>query len=175
MYFRNPLQSFLHLSNCWQTWLLFWPFVFFASHNSVSRFLTILGITTLNDLYSARMSSVLKLMTATACICLLAMQMGGLHLHVDADGHDAGMHGTHLHQPAPSDHDHSHSAETDVSLLEEIGFSLSKLVPLILTCVIVLALIGWIQLKFRFPLKQTSNVRHRHRWRPPLRAPPIST
>lgn len=112
-------------------------------------------------------------MAVIACVCLLAMQMSGLHLHVDVDGHDAGIHGAHLHQPTPSDHDHS--VETDVSLLEQMGFSWSTLVPLILTCVIALALIGWLQFRLRFPLKQTSNVRHRHRWRPPLRAPPIST
>ena len=122
--------------------------------------------------YSAGMSGALRSIAGFACICLLAMQMSGLHLHVDADGHDAGLHGAHVHQAGPDDHDHS--TDTDVSLLEQLGIGWSKLIPLLLIWAIVLAWVGWIQARLRTPPRQSTKVRHRHRWRPPLRAPPIS-
>ena len=129
-------------------------------------------------MYSARMSRFLNSIAATACICLLAMQMSGMHLHVDLDGDDAGIHVAHLphiaqvHQSSP--HGHDHSAEMDVALLEQVGFNWSQLVPLIFACAIGVALIACMPRRFTFAPQQTSKVRHRYRWRPPLRAPPIS-
>ena len=109
---------------------------------------------------------------ASACLCLLVMQISGLHLHVDPKGNDAGIHGTHVHQADPDDHDHS--ADIDVPLLEQLGISWSKLIPLLLACVFVFLAAVWVQLSLRAPPIQTGRVRQRLRWRPPLRAPPIS-
>ena len=107
-----------------------------------------------------------------ACVCLLTMQLSGLHLHVDPGGNDTGMHGTHVHDADPDDHDHS--ADVDVSLLEQLSSSWSKLIPLLIICVIVLAAVAWTQTRLRSPPAQSGKARYRVRWRPLLRAPPIS-
>lgn len=121
------------------------------------------------------------LITALASICMLAMQMGGLHRHVDAHGQEAGLHVAHVHHAGPENHTyqadigkHDHSVEIDVWLLEELSTSWSKLVPLLFACAIVLAVAVWTQCRLQAPPIRTGKVRHRLRWRPPLRAPPIS-
>jgi hypothetical protein len=135
----------------------------------------------LNIRYSSDMRGVSKPIAAIACLCLLTMQMSGLHLHVDEDGHDAGIHTVHLHQVVPEVHTHhgdgdvhDHSAEVDVSLLEQLGASWSKLVPLLIACLIS----AYLGLRLQQCLRPLSGlpgkVRHRERWRPPLRGPPIS-
>ncbi len=108
---------------------------------------------------------------ALSFVCLLAMQMSGLHLHVDSIGQDAGLHGSHLHNV--SLHDHDHSADTDVSLLE-LATAWSKFIPLIFACVIALFAASWMSQLFWSPPVQASKTHHRIRWRPLLRAPPIS-
>ena len=135
----------------------------------------------LNIRYSSRMRGAPKPIVAVACLYLLTTQMSGLHLHVDEDGHDAGIHSVHLHQVGLEDHSHhehgdlnNHSAEVDVSLLEQLSASWSKLIPLLIVCVISVYSGLRLQQSLRTPSSQPGKVRHREHWRPPLRAPPIS-
>lgn len=109
------------------------------------------------------------------------MQLTGLHLHVDAHGQEVGLHVAHLHHAVPEDHSHhnaskihDHNVEIDVSLLEQLSASWSKLLPFLLVLVIVLAAAAWTSQRVRSLPERTGTVRHRLRWRPPLRAPPIS-
>ena len=117
------------------------------------------------------MSKVSFSVAALGCFCLLFLQLSGLHLHVDALGGDAGVHGTHAYQEISSDHDHS--AEVDVELLEQLGISWSKLIPLISQVILLLAAL-WIVRPLLSPPLKLGKARSRHHWRPPLRAPPIS-
>ncbi|MEE4144241.1 MAG: hypothetical protein V2I26_05525 [Halieaceae bacterium] len=106
-----------------------------------------------------------------AYLCLISMQMSGSHLHVDAGGEHVGLHSTHLHGTAV--HGHDHSAERDVPLLEELGLTWSKLLPLILACVALLISEYWLRTHY-WPLPaEFPKPRRRSRWRPPLRAPPL--
>jgi hypothetical protein len=127
------------------------------------------------------MRGVSKPIAAVACLYLLIIQVSGLHLHVDEDGHDAGIHAAHLHQVVSEDHVyhqhgdlHDHSAEVDVSLLEQLSASWSKLIPLLIACVISVYLGLRLQQSLQTPSRQLGKIRHREHWRPPLRAPPIS-
>jgi hypothetical protein len=118
------------------------------------------------------MSVIKYSIAALACAGLLAIQLSGLHMHVDAAGDARGMHGTHVHQLDPDDHDHS--TDIDVSVLEQVSVSWSKLVPLLFTAAILLASVVWRRLKVRAPPEITAKASGNIRWRPPLRAPPIS-
>ena len=127
------------------------------------------------------MRGISKPIAAVACLYLLTIQVSGLHLHVDEDGHDAGIHAVHLHQVGPENHTHhqdgdlhDHSAEVDVSILEQLSASWSKLIPLLIACVISAYLGLRLQQSLRTPSRQPGKIRHREHWRPPLRAPPIS-
>ena len=106
-----------------------------------------------------------------ACLCLIMMQMSGTHLHVDADGEHAGLHGTHLHET--NQHGHDHNAESDVSVLEELGLTWSKLLPIILAGVALLFTQHWPRQQTWLLPVQFGKPRRRSRWRPPLRAPPL--
>ncbi len=106
-------------------------------------------------------------------------------MHADANakanGHNAGLHLTHRHFVAAQDHRHDgnseahkHSAETDFSPTEQLSTSGTKLIPLLIVMVIA-ALLGFrIHTRLRSSAPQSDKVRRRERWRPPLRAPPIS-
>jgi hypothetical protein len=109
------------------------------------------------------------------------MQFSGLHMHADANGQDAGLHLTHLHSAAPEVHSHhgnpdgnDHGAEIDVSLAEQLSTSWTKLTPLLI--VFVAAVLFHLRSHTRLKSSPThsGNGRRRERWRPPLRAPPIS-
>jgi hypothetical protein len=121
--------------------------------------------------YSAVMPKVSFPLAAIACFCLLAMQLSGLHLHIDTVNKDTGLHGTHTHQVISSDHDHN--AEVDVELLEQYSSGVSKLIPLI-SQVILLVTALWIVRQLWSPSITSEKARIRLRWRPPLRAPPVS-
>lgn len=118
------------------------------------------------------MSAIKYSIVALACAGLLAVQLSGLHMHVDAVGDSLGMHGTHVHQLDPDDHDHS--TDMDVSVLEQVSASWSKLVPLLFAAAILLASVVSIRLNARAPPEITAKASGNIRWRPPLRAPPIS-
>jgi len=107
-----------------------------------------------------------------ACLCLIFMQMNGTHLHVEADGQNAGLHGTHLHEA--DQHGHDHTAESDVSVLEELGLTWSKLPPVILATVVLLFTQLWPRQQLWLLPVQFAKPRRRSRWRPPLRAPPLT-
>lgn len=123
-----------------------------------------------------------NIFAAIACICLLALQASGLHLHVDAAGHDAGVHSDHLHHNAAEGHSHhgtpekahDHSAEADVSLFEQLSASWSQLIPILIAFGIAAYLVVLFRECPSSRPRQQAKVRRRGRWRPPLRAPPIS-
>ena len=119
----------------------------------------------------AFMKNVASPMLLVACICLIMMQMSGTHIHIDARGEHAGLHGTHLHET--DQHGHDHSAVSDVSVLEKLGLTWSKLLPVILSAVALLFTQHWPRQQTWILPVQFGKPRRRSRWRPPLRAPPL--
>lgn len=121
------------------------------------------------------------LIAILACISLVAIQLSGLHMHANANENSDGLHLTHRHFVATQDHyhhgsseAHNHSAGTDFALTEQLSTSGTKLIPLLILIVIA-ALLGLrLHTQLRSSPTQSEKVRHRERWRPPLRAPPIS-
>jgi len=99
------------------------------------------------------------------------MQMSGLHMHVNVDSQSSSLHGTHLHDADIDGHGHDHAAEIDVSPFEP-GTTLSKLIPFLVSLVFVLLFTVPASKTVWPPLAERLPIRHRSRWRPPLRAPP---
>lgn len=123
--------------------------------------------------YVARMQVHVRSFIFFASFCLLAMQMSGLHLHVDTSGEPAGLHGAHLHDDVYDvSSAHSHNAEIDVQLLEQLGATWSKLIPLILLFAILLVARGWLQRRIWIHQARICTLSSQGHWRPPLRAPP---
>ncbi len=118
-----------------------------------------------------RMRPAPLLLIAIMCLSLLIMQMSGLHLHAGADGESAALHGTHVHDTDPGAHGHSHDAETDVSPFEQ-GTGWFKLIPFLVTLIFVLLSLIRTSRMVWPPRVERLSIRHRSRWRPPLRAPP---
>ena len=104
------------------------------------------------------------------CLSLLSLQFSGLHQHVSTQGSIGEAHGTHLHDLDPDGSDHD--TEVDVSFFE-LGFSWSKIMPFLITLILVLLIIGRTAQSVSFPTCQLLQPRKRSRWRPPLRAPPL--
>ena len=134
-----------------------------------------------NIRYSSVMGRISTSIAIFACLNMLVLQWSGLHLHADAAGQDAGLHVAHLHHAASEDHSHhgiaeahDHGAETDISLVEQLGTSWTKLIPLLIVYVIAVLLGQGLYTRLRPAQTQSGKVRHLERWRPPLRAPPIS-
>lgn len=129
------------------------------------------------------------------------MQLSGMHFHLDEHGKATGVHSAHQHQHQHQ-HEHQHQnqqdqhqvdvgsgqeqyhqqlinvhdhAEIDVSLPEQLGSIWSKLIPAIMACALATLIVG---IPLRQPalslLRTVTPVRRRSRWRPPLRAPPVS-
>ena len=107
-----------------------------------------------------------------ACFCMIMMQMSGTHMHIEAGGENAGLHVTHLHET--DHHGHDHRADRDVSVLEELGLTWSKLLPVILAFVALLFSQHWPRQQLWLLPVQFAKPRRRSRWRPPLRAPPLT-
>jgi len=105
------------------------------------------------------------------CVALLGMQLSGMHRHADLQGESGGLHTTHVHDSGSDGHDHS--ADFDVSAFE-LGAKWSKLLTFLPSIVIALLAISWIVQTVWPPPSQRLTQRQRIRWRPPLRAPPLS-
>ncbi len=108
---------------------------------------------------------------ALAGLAVLSMQMSGLHLHAGDYGDDAALHGAHLHDVDSDGHDHR--ADVDVSLIE-FAIVWVKAMPALLTVFVTLPAIVWILHTLWPPPAPLMSLRWRSRWRPPLRAPPLS-
>ena len=108
---------------------------------------------------------------AFAGVAMLLMQMSGLHLHAGDHVDDAALHGAHVHDVAPDGHDHS--ADVDVSLID-FGIVWSKIIPVLLAILPTALAIVWILHTLWPPPILLMPLRRRSRWRPPLRAPPLS-
>lgn len=110
-------------------------------------------------------------LAALASVAMLCMQMSGLHLHAGTSSNDAGLHAAHMHDVDPDEHDHS--ADIDVSLID-LGFVWSKILPVLLAVLPTILAIVWIlHVLWPSPILVPFQ-RWRLRWRPPLRAPPLS-
>jgi hypothetical protein len=108
---------------------------------------------------------------ALFCLALLGIQLSGSHLHVNLQGDSGGLHGSHVHDSHSDGHDHS--ADVDVSVLE-LGTIWSKVITFLVPIAMMLLGIVWvIQTIWPAPRPRLSLLR-RTRWRPPLRAPPLS-
>ena len=108
---------------------------------------------------------------AFAGVAMLLMQMSGLHLHAGDHGDDAALHGAHVHDVEPGGHDHG--ADVDVSLID-FGIVWSKLMPVLMAILPTVLAVTWILHTLRPPPAPLMSLRRRSRWRPPLRAPPLS-
>jgi hypothetical protein len=116
-----------------------------------------------------------------ACVSLLVLQFSGLHLHADAGGNDAGLHVAHLQHVVAENHSHhgtvdahDHGAETNVLLADQLSASWAKLIALLIGFMIAVLLCLRLLTRLRLAPTRPRKVQHLERWRPPLRAPPIS-
>ena len=108
---------------------------------------------------------------AFAGVAMLSMQMSGLHLHVGDHHNDAALHGAHVHDVDPDGHDHS--ADVDVSVID-FGIVWSKIMPVLLSIFPTTLAIVWVLHTLWPPTTLLIPLRRRSRWRPLLRAPPVS-
>ncbi|MEQ8206919.1 MAG: hypothetical protein RIA65_12135 [Woeseia sp.] len=110
-----------------------------------------------------------------ACTALLALQFSGLHLHLHAlNGGDASEENVaHLHVAVPDLDEHEYDADVDVSLFE-LGSTAQKSMPFIVAIAAAILLLLWVY-KVSWPVPVNSfRFMCRPRWRPLLRAPPLS-
>lgn len=92
-------------------------------------------------------------------------------MHPNAHDEASGLHSTHVHDLDSDGHDHS--ADVDVSVLD-LGIVWSKIMPVLLLAIAVMLAVVWTRQRvWPAPIRILS-LRHRSRWRPPLRAPPLS-
>ena len=104
-------------------------------------------------------------------VALLILQSAGLHLHANVHTDGMQLHTEHVHDADPDGHDHS--TDVDVTIFE-VGMLWAKLAFLLpaLGLTLLLAPIRcWI---LHFSLEPSPARRRQSRWRPPLRAPPLS-
>ncbi|HNP35401.1 MAG TPA: hypothetical protein PKK10_06075 [Woeseiaceae bacterium] len=106
-----------------------------------------------------------------AVVALLLMQFSGLHLHAGDLGDGAALHGTHVHDVGSDGHDHT--ADVDVSLID-FGIVWSKIMPVLMAILPVALAIVWVLHTLWPPPTTLIPLRRRSRWRPPLRAPPLT-
>ncbi|ANO52531.1 hypothetical protein [Woeseia oceani] len=110
-----------------------------------------------------------------ACTAFLALQFSGLHLHLHAANaaHSAEGNVAHL-RVAMTDFDaHESEADVDVSLFE-LGSTAQKSMPFIVALVAAVLLLLWTY-KVSWPIPVNSfRFMCRPRWRPLLRAPPLT-
>ncbi len=102
---------------------------------------------------------------------MLSLQMSGLHMHADTYGEPNGLHGLHVHDLDSDGHDHR--ADVDISVLDQ-GLVWSPLSPLCALILASLLALVWTPALVRPSPNRHLCVRHRTRWRPPLRAPPLT-
>ena len=115
-----------------------------------------------------RYSRAIVVLCATA---LLAMQAAGLHLHANPDTDGVQMHAEHVHSLDPDGHDHS--ADVDVTIVE-LGMVWAKLVPLPLATGLYLPAPFLLRWRSDVPRHSPAPSGNANRWRPPLRAPPLT-
>lgn len=105
-------------------------------------------------------------------ISLLIFQFSGLHLHVNSEG-NGGLHGTHIHDVNPDPDGHEHVGDTDISIFE-LGNSFGKLLVFLVPIVFILLVVSRCSQRLWIPVNLVPLPRSRFRWRPPLRAPPVT-
>jgi hypothetical protein len=115
---------------------------------------------------------VVRSLLALTCLSLFGAQLSGLHMHVDDHGYAGAPHAAHSHHHGGGDrHDHEH--ETDVTAID-LGTIATK--QIFLPAALALAVVMILSLCQRVvpqPLMLAMPC-GRVRWRPPLRAPPLS-
>lgn len=108
---------------------------------------------------------------AFAGIAMISLQMSGLHVHASAHQDASSLHGAHVHDLDSDGHDHS--ADVDVSVLDP-GIVWSKLMPALMLAIAIILPVVWTRQTVWPPPLRMLSLRRRARWRPPLRAPPLS-
>ena len=108
---------------------------------------------------------------ALAGVAMLLMQLSGMHLHAGDHDNDAALHGTHVHDVDPARHDHS--ADVDVSIIA-FGIVWAKVMPVLLAVFVTSLAVVWLVHILWPPPVRLMSLRRRSRWRPPLRAPPLT-
>jgi len=110
-----------------------------------------------------------------ACTAFLALQFSGLHLHLHAVNaeHPAEGNGALLRVAVTDFDEHESDADVDVSLFE-LGSTAQKSMPFIVALVAAVLSLLWVY-KVSWPVPVNSfRFMCRPRWRPLLRAPPLS-
>ncbi len=110
-------------------------------------------------------------LVAFASIAMLSMQMSGLHLHAGKQSTDTAVHGAHIHDADPDGDDHS--ADIDVSVID-FGTVWSKVMPFLVAILPAALTVIWVFHSLWPPVVALIPPRRQSRWRPPLRAPPLS-
>lgn len=100
------------------------------------------------------------------------MQVGGLHMHISVEG-IGDVHGTHAHQPQTGADGHGHEADSDVSFLESATGWVKPLPFLVLFIAVLFTAMAFVRQAW-LPIATAINTDRHFRWRPPLRAPPLS-
>ncbi|MBK79858.1 MAG: hypothetical protein CMQ43_02925 [Gammaproteobacteria bacterium] len=111
-----------------------------------------------------------KTFLVVACVAsILLLQVTGLHLHV-SPAEAASLHAEHTHYADPDGH--GHGDDSDVSL-SELGAFWVKVLAYFVPLLIIFALTP-VKVRSWVVGAPSSHRICRPRWRPPLRAPPLS-
>jgi hypothetical protein len=104
-------------------------------------------------------------------LALLVLQSAGLHLHANTHTEGVQLHIEHVHDADPDGHDHS--ADVDVSIFElgTLWAKLAFLLPQLGLALLVPIRRGWLS---RSAEEAAPASQSQLRWRPPLRAPPLT-
>jgi hypothetical protein len=114
-----------------------------------------------------RFSAVLLLI---GCCVFIGTPLSGVHAHVDDHGFDGAVQSTHDRH---HDHGDEHDGDVDVQVLD-LGVTAAKVVFVLFALGLTLFLLVPARGPVRFEYEIRLPLRRRLRWRPPLRAPPLS-
>jgi len=139
-------------------------FLFFAGESCIVASHDISNLLTLNTLA--------KVVVLALIVGLAILHWSGLHQHV-GDADVASIHGGHIHAGL-------HQGKAESNQGSSIGADLSVLGLLFMVAQLLLVALSAVVINFLYPQKQQLSfeflssllVPTRHRWRPPLRAPP---
>ncbi len=111
------------------------------------------------------------LILTLSIVALLVLQSAGLHLHANIHTDGMQLHAEHVHDADPDGHDHS--ADVDVTIFElgTLWAKLAFLLPM-LGLALPAPVRRFRMLRLRLPVAMAR--RSQERWRPPLRAPPLT-
>jgi hypothetical protein len=117
------------------------------------------------------MPRVVSFIVLLCIVALLTLQSAGLHLHANVHTDGMQLHTEHVHDADSDGHDHS--ADVDVTIFE-LGMLWAKLALLLPSLGILVLLAPGSFRVCRYTSERPPAQRRQARWRPPLRAPPVT-